>query len=182
MWFLCLLMLLPGCGRSDPSMEQALSLRKQLLEGDGCSFQTVVTADYGQILREFTMEIQADSQGTVTFTVTKPEEISGITGTLSADRGKLTFGDQAVFFDLLADGQLSPVSAPWVFLKALRNGNITSVCQEDQGIHWTLREDFGEDAMVLDILTDETNLPINAQILYRDNRILSLTIENFQIL
>ena len=72
------------------------------------------------------MDCKADSSGNLTFTVVKPETISGITGTLSGDGGNLTFDDTALHFELMAENQLSPVSAPWILIKTLRNGYITS--------------------------------------------------------
>ena len=55
-----------------------MSLRSRLLAGT-VSFDAEITADYGDELYTFSMHCQSDLQGQVTFTVTQPENISGIT-------------------------------------------------------------------------------------------------------
>ena len=57
------------------------------------------------------MDCQCDSQGDLTFAVTAPETITGITGKVSDAGGKLTFDDTALQFDLMAEEQVTP-SAP----------------------------------------------------------------------
>ena len=93
-----------------------MSLRQRVLKADCLRFQSEITADYGDTLSVFTLDCQASSQGDVTFQVLAPESIAGIAGTIQAGKGALTFDGTALFFPLLADGQLSPVSAPWLFL------------------------------------------------------------------
>ena len=66
-------------------MERGLTLRTALLGSSLCSFDVDIIADYGDKLHVFSMNCQADSTGTVRFTVTAPESISGITGTGGAD-------------------------------------------------------------------------------------------------
>jgi hypothetical protein len=80
------------------------------------------------------MDCEADSQGSVSFRVVSPESISGITGSVDRDQGKLTFDDKALAFDLLADGQLSPVSAPWVMIHTLRGGYLSSCAESGDGM------------------------------------------------
>ena len=88
-----------------------MSLRQRVLKADHLQFQAEITADYGDTLSVFTLDCQASSQGDVTFQVLAPESIAGIAGTIQAGKGALTFDGTALFFPLLADGQLSPVSA-----------------------------------------------------------------------
>ena len=113
---LCLAVLLVGCGKSDDSLNRAMALRTQILQKTA-SFDAEITADYGDRLHTFAMTCQADTQGNLSFKVTQPQSISGITGTVSTDGGKLTFEDHALAFGLMADGLISPVSGPWVLLK-----------------------------------------------------------------
>ena len=127
---LIVLLFLGGCSGKQEELERAMTLRAKLLASE-CSFDAKITADYGDKLYAFAMTCQGDSRGNLTFTVTEPESIAGITGIISQDGGRLTFDDTALYFDLLTDDQLSPVSAPWIFLKALRGGYITSVCREE---------------------------------------------------
>ena len=72
-------------------MEIGMELRSKLLQANNCSFEAEITADYGDRIHIFTMDCMADRNGNITFTVTKPESISGIQGTLGGEGGKLTF-------------------------------------------------------------------------------------------
>ncbi|MFR3326027.1 MAG: hypothetical protein ACLTR8_16550 [Oscillospiraceae bacterium] len=60
----------------------------------------------------FSMDCQCDSQGNLTFAVTAPETITGITGKVSDAGGKLTFDDTALQFDLMAEEQVTPRQRP----------------------------------------------------------------------
>ena len=120
-----------GCAGQGGELERAMELRSKLL-AQPVSFQANITADYGDVLHTFSLSCQTDTKGNVTFIVTEPESIRDIEGTISTGAGKLTFEDKVIAFDLLADGQLSPVSAPWVFMKALRSGYLTSCGKEGE--------------------------------------------------
>lgn len=172
--------LLSGCGGRPGEMEAGLALRSRLLQGQGCSFQAAITADYGDKLYDFAMDCQGDGEGNLNFTVTKPETIAGITGKIQQQLGRLTFDEAALQFDPMADGQLSPVSGPWVFLKTLRSGCITSACTEEGQIRLSMDDSFQEEALHLDIWLEE-EFPVRSEIRYGNRRILTLAIENFQI-
>lgn len=174
--------LLTGCTNADREIEQAMELRDKLLSGSGCSFSATVTADYGDELYTFSMDCQADSLGKVAFAVKAPETIAGITGTMSENGGKLTFDDTALQFDLMAEESLSPVSAPWVLVKTLRSGYITSACTEEEQLRLSIDDSFEDDALRLDIWLDGNRNPVRAEILHDGVRILTMDIENFQIL
>ena len=180
-WML-LFFLLTGCSGAPKELEEALELRSRLLQASACSFTAEITADYGDKLHTFTMECKADQAGDVFFTVTKPDTISGITGNLTGAGGNLTFDDTALHFELLAERQLSPISAPWVFLKTLRGGNITSACREEGFIRISADDSYEENALSLDIWLNENKEPVHGEILYDGRRILSLAVEKVDIL
>lgn len=173
---------LAGCSSASLPLNQAMQFRDGLLSAAGCSFSAEVTADYGDELYTFTMDCQGDSAGDLTFAVTSPEEISGISGTISDSGGTLTFEETALHFDLLTDDQLSPVSAPWVFLRTLRSGCITSACMEGELLRVTADDSYEDDALTLDIRLDGENRPIHADILYDGKRILSVKVDSFVLL
>lgn len=177
-----ILLCLCGCSDRTSHMNQALTLRKIVQNADGCTFSSVITSDYGDKAYSFSMDCKADDTGKVTFTVTSPETISGISGTLSDGEGKLTFDKQALVFEMLADGQVSPVSIPWLFMHTLRSGYIRSCGAIHQGLLIQIDDSYREDALQLNIRTDEKNLPISAEIFWQGRRIASMTVENFTIL
>ena len=107
--------------------------------------------------------------------------IRDITGQFSNRTGKLTFDDVALEFPLLADDQVTPVSAPWLLLKTLQGGYLTSAGMEGDLLRLTINETYEDDALQLDIWLNEENLPVRGDILYAGRRILTLTIKDFQI-
>ena len=173
--------LLTGCCQTPKEVERALALRTRLLQASSCTFDAEITADYGEVIQTFAMNCAADPQGGVSFRVTGPKSIAGITGTLSKQGGALTFDETALYFNLLADGQLSPVSAPWVLVSALRGGYLTSAGMEGELLRVSVNDSYEDDALNLDVWLDSSDIPQRADICYAGKRILSLKLENVQI-
>ena len=138
------LVCLPGCAGQGQELDRALALRTKLL-AQPATFDVQITADYGDSVHNFMMSCRMDTQGGVSFTVIQPQSIAGITGNISAGVGKLTFDDAVVNFDLLADGQLSPIAAPWVFVKALRSGYLTSCGKEGENLRITVDDSYADE-------------------------------------
>jgi hypothetical protein len=162
-------------------MDRAMALRSALL-AKGAEFDAAVTADYGDKTYSFGMHCRMEAQGKVTFSVTAPETIAGITGTVSASGGKLTFDGNALAFTLLADGQVSPVSGPWLLMKTLRSGYLTSCGVEDGCLRIAIDDSYEDDALHLDVWLDESDCPKRGEILWKGRRILTVEIENFVFL
>lgn len=174
------LLLLSGCSGKNTELQRAMELRTKLL-GACCTFDAEITADYGSSIQTFRVYCEGNAQGNLGFSVTAPESIQGITGRIESGEGKLTFQDTALAFPLLAEEQLSPVSSPWIFWNTLRSGYLTAAGMEDDLLRLTIDESYEEDALTVDIWLDAQDKPIRAEILYVGRRILTLTIENFQI-
>lgn len=175
------LVILTGCSGKNEELERAMDLRAKMLAGQ-CNFDAEITADYGDELCTFCVYCEGDTRGNLGFRVTAPETIADITGVIDQEGGKLTFSDTALTFPLLAEEQLSPVSAPWIFFKTLRGGYLTAAGMEGENLRLTIDDSYEEDALQVDIWLDENDLPTRAEILYDGRRILTLAIRNFQIL
>lgn len=174
-----LLAVLSGCSHGNDATAQAMDLRAKLLSADGYSFDTEITADFGDKVYTFAMNCQADNGGNVTFTVTFPQTIAGISGEIDSNGGKLTFDDVALTFDLLANGRFSPVSAPWVLVHTLHYGYITSCAQTDKGVMISVNDSYEDDALNLSVYLGRDGLPVGAEIFCEGSRILSLAVNNF---
>ncbi len=172
------LMMLTGCSSSDVAQDRAMLLRKNVLEKD-CTFDAVMTADYGDVIFEFRMACSADKDGNMNFTVLQPESISGITGNFTASGGKLTFDDEVLAFEMLADGQLSPVSAPWMMIRTLQSGYMDAYGVDEEGLRLQIYDSYRDEALQLDIWTNRNDIPVRAEIVYSGRRILSIDVENF---
>ena len=177
----CILLLLTGCGKHDEELDRAMALRAKLLTAS-VTFDAEITADYGDEVHTFSVYCEGDNQGNLGFRVTAPETIADISGRIEAGEGKLTFRDTVLAFPLLAEDQLSPVSAPWIFYTTLRGGYLTAAGMEEDLLRVTIDDSYDDDALTVDIWLDDQDTPIRAEILHDGRRILTLTIENFQIL
>ena len=179
---LCVLFMLTGCAGTEQQLGRAMALREKLLSASGCSFDAVVTADYGDVTYTFSMNCRGDDQGNLQFAVVEPQTIAGISGTVSSTGGKLTFDDKALTFGLMAEGLVTPVSAPWLFLKTLRSGYLTSCGKEGNYLRLSIDDSYEEDALHLDIWLGEGDLPVQSDIYWQGCRLLSIQVENFTFL
>lgn len=178
---LTLFLVLSGCTGSASEIDRALALRSRLVSANCCRFDTEVTADFGDQLYTFAMSCEADSTGKVNFSVTEPESIAGITGTISQVGGQLTFDGAALAFELLANDRFSPVSAPWVLIHTLMSGYITSCAGSDKGLLLYIDDSYEDDALNLTVWLDQNDQPTAAEISWQGRRILSMTVSNFTI-
>ena len=175
------MLLLTGCTGKRNELDRAMKLRANLLGCLGCSFDVTVTADYGDEIHQFAMSCVSGGRGDLQFTVTQPESIAGITGSISSGEGKLTFDGTALQFPQLADDQVTPISGPWILMKTLLGGYLTAANEEEELLHLTINDSYEEDALQLDIWLDGDDVPVRAEILYDGRRILSLSVKNFKI-
>lgn len=175
------LVFLTGCTGKDDEMDRCMALRARLLGCESCTFDAAVTADYGDALQSFSLRCEGKADGDLGFEVLEPESIAGITGRFEDGEGKLTFDDDALTFPLLADDQVTPVSAPWILLKTLLGGYLTACGMEEDLLRLTINDSYEEDALQLEIWLNDENRPVQAEIIYCGRRIITMEVENFQI-
>ena len=182
---ICLLlvvMFLTGCSKENSAMEQAIGFRNSLLQATSVSFDAAITADFGNVLHSFRMNCQWDSSNEMRFIVLGPDTISGIAGTISQDSGKITFDDQALFFEIIADGVITPVSAPWVVMSAMKSGYIKGAGVQNNGYIIQLDDSYNENALRVNLEMNSDFVPEFAEIFYDGRRVVSTYFENFTIL
>ncbi len=158
-------------------MAAALELRSQALAAP-ISMEVELVADYITTLEEFELQCTVDLEGTMAFTVREPEDIAGISGTVTGTEGTIEFDDTILAFPLMADGRLSPVSAPWVLMKALRSGYILAVNQEEDLLHITVDDSYADDALTVDIWAQEGRV-VAAEIAWEGRRQIAMTVDSF---
>ena len=180
LWTLIPVVLLTGCAMGKGEMEEALAFRSKLLGADGVSFEAEISADYIDRIEEFDLNCETDSAGTLTFRVTEPEDIAGIPGTVAGEEGTLTFDDTVLAFPMLVDDRLSPVSGPWVMMKALRSGYITAVVREGEKLRITVDDSYADDALTLEIWIEGDEVDA-CEIGWKGRRQMSMDIGEFHI-
>ena len=180
--FLCVACFLSGCAFRNNDIDRVVGIRQELNNANGCVFDAVITADYGDCVYTFTLQCTADADGNIDFTVIDPVSISGVSGQIANDKGAVVFDDNVLAFSMLADGYITPVSTPWLFLKAFRGGYIHG-CADDEGmIKLILQDTYREEHLQVDVWLDETMTPVRADFLWKDRRILAMEVKNFQYL
>lgn len=177
-FFPLLLVFLLGCSGGDPEMEEALALRSRCLAAAAITFEADVRADYITGIEEFSLSCSLDGEGTMAFRVLAPEDIADICGTVSGAEGTVEFDDTVLAFPLMADGRLSPLSGPWVLLKAIRSGAIVSAGQEDGLLHLTIDDSYDDNALTVDVWLEDGQVQ-EAEIAWEGRRCLTMTVDDF---
>lgn len=178
--FPLLLVFLLGCSGEDPDMAAALELRSKLLGAAQVRFEAEIAADYIDSVELCELACSFDNEGTMTFTVKEPQEVSGISGTVTGTRGTVTFDDTVLAFPLMADGRLSPLSAPWVLMKALREGYIVAVGREGELLHLTIDDSYADDALTVDIWIEGNEVEA-AEISWQGRRRITMELGDFSV-
>ena len=174
------LLMLAGCGKANDDLQRAMDIRGAL-QDKNMHFSAEITADYGDVYYTFSMDCDVNKDSSVQFEVTKPDTICGIGGHISAVGGDLTFEDIILAFETMAEGRITPVSAPWVMMKALRSGFLIGCTKEEDLLRIAVEDSYEDKAMRLDIWVDEEGYPVASDIYWDGRRLLSLTITNFSI-
>ena len=172
---LLVVLLLCGCS-SEAGVTEGLRLRKELLSSAGCTFDMLIHADYGQAIYDFKVRCSA---GAMEFALVEPENIAGIGGYIEAGSGHISFDDVVLALPPLAEGELMPVFAPWIFLNTLRQGYIKDQGTLEDKIVLTIMDSYEEDALMLRVYLDEQGLPSFCDVFWQGRGVLSMRVENF---
>ena len=178
---LCASILLCGCVQSKNPIDNAISLRDRIEQSDGCNFVAQIHADYGDKVYFFSMDCTFDRDGSMTFKVLEPDSISGISGEISTQGGAITFDDKLLAFQMLAEGEITPVAAPWILIKTLRSGYVRSCTSGDGNFEIEIDDTYDENALRLNIFV-ENHIPANGEIFWKGRRAMAIAIENFNLL
>lgn len=176
--FPLLLVFFVGCTGQDPAMEAALQLRSSCLAARCVTFSATIQADYITHVEEFSLECDAGQDGAVSFQVLEPEEISGIRGTVSGTEGTVEFDGTVLAFPLMAEGRMSPLSGPWVVMKAIRSGNILAAGWEGEMLHLTIDDTYAEKALTVDLWLEDGKVE-QGEIAWEGRRCLAMTFDDF---
>lgn len=132
--FLCLLMIplclvLTSCKRQS-TMDASEKIRGLYAEMQSCSLQTVLKADFGDRVNEFTLQYDFSREGRSAVEILAPEEVRGVRATIEAGQTELSFDGVILETGPLPGTGLTPVDALPVMLKAWGEGYVSSVGHE----------------------------------------------------
>lgn len=177
-----LILFFGGCSSTSSELDHAIALRQQLLNSRGAVFDAVITADYSEGVYVFSVCCETDASGNLSFTVTDPQSISGICGTVSAAGGNLTYEDMLLGFPMLADNLIAPACAPWLMLNILRTGYIQGCGRDGEGVRISFDDSFQNEPIQMELWTDQNNIPLRAEFIWSGRRILSVDIRSYSVL
>ncbi len=175
------MLMIAGCSSKKDGQNDMLKLR-EVISGKEYAFLAIIHADFGDNTYDFKLDCQFDTAGSMTFSIVSPDTISGITGKIHSSGGELTFDDKAVAFHLLADGNISPVCAPWLAMRGVRSGFISSWGSEQDGKVFTIDDTFEDLNVSFRVLVARDLQIKSVEIYWEDRCILSIAVENFRYL
>lgn len=171
--------LLFGCSNESALMNRVVSFRNKFLNCTSCEFSAAIVLDYGDSVYAFETDCETDNENNMKFTIIRPSSIADIKGEISGGTGKLTFDEQILAFEMIANGQITPVCAPWLLAKALRGGYISSCGTGDQGMFVRIDDSFKNATFSIDVWFNNEDIPTEAEIIWEGKRIVSMTINQF---
>ncbi len=123
------LILLTGCGRGGQETgcsaeELALRIRADYLAMTACNASVDVTADYGQRVYEYSMDLAWEKNGETRLTITAPENIAGITARIQDGKSFLEYDTVSLETGALSGTGLSPIEVVPAALNYIMSGYI----------------------------------------------------------
>lgn len=138
---LCLTLTCCGGEGGSQAEQLALDIRGDYLAAAGCTAAMEVTADYGQRVYVYGIDLAWQREGESVLTLTAPEEVAGVTARLEAGSTALEYDGVRVETGALDDAGLSPVGAVPVLLDYVQSGYIASCGMEQETNREVLRVD-----------------------------------------
>lgn len=179
-WLLLAALLLTGCGRA----KKAEALQEHYAAVRSAELTADVVCHLAGGSRTFTLDCAYDRDGNSAVTVTAPEELAGITASVSGEDLTLTYGDLSLSAGMLTD--LCPANClPWL-LKAASSGYVLEEGREVLGETGCLRlaldttAPSGDKVVIAAWFDDETLDPVYAEFTIADHLVMSAEITSFR--
>ena len=127
---LCLV--LSACGGGATGAEQlALDIRGEYLAMEGCTGTLTITADYGQRVYEYGVDLTYRRAGESVLTLTSPEAVAGVTARLENGSGSLEYDGMRVETGPLDENGMSPMDAVPTLMRYATEGFIAECTMEE---------------------------------------------------
>jgi hypothetical protein len=162
-------------------LDRVLLFRSDVNGAAQCRFRSDVTLDYGNYTYSFGCECQINNEN-MDLTVVQPEVISGISARIASSSGELTFDDKYLAFESIASGNITPIITPWLFMRAIQSGYISTCGKSSDGYFAMFNDTYqGFDFSVKIYFIDE-RMPTRADIIWNGKRIASMSVNDFVIM
>lgn len=174
-----MLLLLCACGAEKTTAQTPVTFRTALQNAGGCAFTLALRADYGDYVRDFTLDCQTD-QGSAALTVREPQEAQGVTARVSGEEAQVSYDDTVLAVEDFESRSISPMAAPYLLKTAWAEGYITATYKDGD---WEVVEySLGYGTEELTITTAiEGGVPVYGEISDGENTLISCQISNFTL-
>ena len=149
------------------------------MEAGGCSFTARIRADYGDRIYDFTMAGNAGVEET-SLEVLAPDYIAGISAVVSDDGTTLTFDGVELEFGRLANGLVSPVTAPWLLAQCWEQAYIAYSGSDGDQERVTYLRGYNEEEVAVDTWFSD-GVPVYAEVTCENVRCLTIEITDFRL-
>lgn len=129
---------LTSCAGGNQAKDRMQAARSVYRSMSGCTAQAEITADYGQRVYGYTVDLTVEG-GSGVMTVKEPENIAGTVLTWSNGETTLAYDGTELDTGALSDSGLSPADAMPTILNACQEGEIVDCCMEEWNGQETLR-------------------------------------------
>ena len=174
------ILMLGGCS-AQKELEPLYQLRRCLEQGSECAFDVHIISQSDMHIHRFKLSC-VTTKDVLRFEVLEPESIRGICGSVSNGGGAVEFDDTLLSFPLLADGEISPVIAPWLLMGCLKDGLVRYAGKTDGGYSVAFHYSFRGEELRVEALLTENGTPQSCELFWSGKRILQLEVSSFRYL
>lgn len=158
-------LLLVGCGGSENEAEEAaLGFRTAFIAAGEAEARVNLRADYGDYVRDFTIDFSYVNGDQCTMTLVAPETIAGLTATLESGSAVLKYDGIELVTGTMYDSGLTPLDALPYMMEAWRGAVIEQCAYEKQDDTELLRISFNAGDNVVYTLWADGKTPVAAEI------------------
>ena len=175
-----MVVVLSGCQKASPPTQKAIDFRTALLSAGGCSFTSVIDADFGDRVYSFSVACTFKTDGTAELEVLQPEEIAGIRAKTDGQSAALEFEDIVLDFGVMTDGKVSPMEACPLLVQCWTAAYISCAGSDGELERVTYLDGYEKEELTVDTWLNAAGLPVYAEISNQGTRCLSLQISDFR--
>lgn len=179
--FICFFISACSGQTSDSGLQRALDFRTALMASAGCAYEARVLADYGERVYDFNLQCEYIPDREAKLTVISPDIISGISAVISSDGTNVEFDGASLDFGEMANGNVAPMTVPFLLGRAWSSEYIHSVGQDGDYILVSYLMGYGDREIVVETWLADDGTPVRCDISHAGTRCITVSISDFKL-